>query len=277
MRRSFILVGILLLSTYAKAWVYPEHRQIAVLAIEQLSPQHRQLLDDIWAQIRVGHEARLSESIIDPSHGRESEVLDYASWSAIAGDHSCSPQQMMDIILKTDWILKVDHIATRLQNDLAKAKRESQTINAIRNSDLRLQSADLEYATRAGSNHVHFLLSRDSINWTYEYYIARSLEEGAPLNALGAYSYFHTKALEMAALSREAGLSQEDRSAILLAALANEAFALHFIQDVYAAGHVAGTWEMPLSEKEHMIIIMKWVLKRKLGIINLMCLPEMPI
>jgi hypothetical protein len=37
-------------------------------------------------------------------------------------------------------------------------------------------------------------------------------------------------------------LSPEERSALILAALADEAFALHFLQDSYAAGHIAGTW-----------------------------------
>jgi hypothetical protein len=68
------------------------------------------------------------------------------------------------------------------------------------------------------------------------------LQEGAPLNALGAYAYFHTRALERIAQANNSALSEEQRSAILLAALANEAFALHFIEDVYASGHVAGTW-----------------------------------
>jgi hypothetical protein len=37
-------------------------------------------------------------------------------------------------------------------------------------------------------------------------------------------------------------LLQEERSALILSALADEAFALHFLEDVFASGHVAGTW-----------------------------------
>ncbi|MFQ5962023.1 MAG: hypothetical protein ACE5MG_11565, partial [Candidatus Methylomirabilales bacterium] len=36
--------------------------------------------------------------------------------------------------------------------------------------------------------------------------------------------------------------SPAQRSALALAVLADEAFALHFLEDTYAAGHVAGTW-----------------------------------
>jgi len=247
MVRWLICIGLLVVSLTGKAWVhpdwvYPEHREITVLAIQRLSPEHRRILEDIWAQARVGHEDRLSVPIIDPEHGLDPEVLDLASWPAIAGDHSCSPVQMMDIILVSDWILRVDHIATRLRDDLAKAKREDQTINAIRNSDMRLQRADLDYATRAGTNNVHFLLARTTTEGTAEDYFNESLREGAPLNALGAYAYYHTKAMERLAQAKTPNLTQEQLSAILLAALANEAFALHFIQDTYAAGHVAGTW-----------------------------------
>jgi len=240
--RRLLCMTLLVVSLPVTAWVYPEHRQISVIAIQQLSPEYRRILENMWTQVRIGHEDRLSASILDSGHGLDPEVLDLASWPAIAGDHSCSPEQMMDIILLSDWILRVDHIATRLQDDLAKAKRPDQTVNAIRNSDIRLQRADLDYATRAGTNNVHFLLARTTADETVKDYFNEALREGAPLNALGAYAFYHTKAMERAAQSRTPGLTQEQRSAVLMAALANEAFALHFLQDAFAAGHVAGTW-----------------------------------
>lgn len=252
MVRWLICIGLLVFTMPVRAdeglpgmpdvWVYPEHREITALAINNLDPGHRRTLEYMWAQVRIGYENRLSVSVVDPEHGANPEVLDLASWPAIAGDHSCSPKQMTDIILSSDWILNVDQIAIRLRKDLDRAKRPDQVINAIRNSDIRLQRADLDYATRAGSNNVHFLLEREAVNEGAEEYFLRCLKEGAPLNALGVYAYFHLKALEKVGQSKIPGITQEERSAIFLAALANEAFALHFIEDVYAAGHVAGTW-----------------------------------
>lgn len=143
MVRWLISIGFLIFSLSSKtwsspAWVYPhwvnpdwvylEHRQISLLAIQQLSPEHRKILEEMWAQARIGYEDRLSVSLINPDHGLDPEVLDLASWPAIAGDHSCSPEEMLDIILLSDWILQVDHIATRLRDDLAKAERQDQTI-----------------------------------------------------------------------------------------------------------------------------------------------------
>ncbi len=250
MVRSLLCMALLvLINLPGMAWLYPEHRLITELAIRQLSTEKRQILEYIWSQVRAGHENRLSAFLINPEYGPDTEVLDLASWPAIAGDHSCSPEQMMEIILRSDWILKVDNIAERLRLDLARAGRPDQTINAIRNSDIRLQRADLEYATRAGANNVHFLLERNEVNEQVGEYFARSLAEGAPLNALGMYAYFHTRAMEKAAQVNRPDLTREQKSSILLAALANEAFALHFIQDSYAAGHVAGTWGSTAERK----------------------------
>ncbi|WP_224490944.1 hypothetical protein [Robertkochia flava] len=259
MLRWLLCTGLLILFLPGRAsdgipeatpvWVYPEHREITALAINNLDPDQRTILEQMWAEVRIGYETRLSASAVDPEHGLDSEVLDLASWPAIAGDHSCSPVQLMDIILLSDWILNVDRIATRLRNDLDEAEREDQIINAIRNSDIRLQRADLDYATRAGANNVHFLLERNAVDETAEDYMKRSLQAGAPLNALGAYAFFHTKALEKVTQSKLPNLRQEQRSAILRAALANEAFALHFIEDVFAAGHTAGTWGVAAQRK----------------------------
>ena len=212
------------------------------MAIRGLSQEHQNVLTNMWAQIRHGYEDRLSSSVLNSQHGLDSDVLDFASWPAIAGDHSCSPEQMMEVILQSEWILNVDHIAIQLQNDLLEAKRPDQTVNAIRNSDISLQRVDLDYATRAGANHVHFLLARESVNENMNNYFKRCLDKGAPLNALGAFAYFHSQALKCVSFSKASDLNEKQRSSIYLAALANEAFALHFIEDVFAAGHVAGTW-----------------------------------
>jgi hypothetical protein len=176
------------------------------------------------------------------AQGKKPSCIDWAAWPAIAGDHSCSAEKMVQTILTTGWILKVADIAAVLKHDLADAKNRSQHINALRDSDNRLQRADEAYATRAGANNVHFLLARLRIDEGGLDYVTRCLHEGAELNALGAYAWYHLSALEQAArLSREP-LTPAEHAALALAVLANEAFALHFLQDAYAAGHVAGTW-----------------------------------
>ncbi|WP_448700556.1 hypothetical protein ACFGVR_01180 [Mucilaginibacter sp. AW1-3] len=239
---SFALIIILLGSNQSFGWVYPEHRQIALLAIQNLDPRYRAILDKLWAEASVGYTNRLTTSIIDPKQGLRPTKIDYAAWTAIGGDHSCSPEMMLNTVLRSDWILKVAAVTAQLKADLANAKNRSQRINALRNSDINLQKADLEYATRAGSNNVHFLLARPKVDEKLSEYLTACLTAGSPLNALGAYSWYHTSALQKAARYANESLSPKEKSALILAALADEAFALHFLEDVYSAGHIAGTW-----------------------------------
>src|SRR6476646_3033132 len=89
------------------AWVYPEHRDIAVLAVETLDPERRALFDRVWSSARIGHEMRLCEKVADAEQGVTPACIDWAALSGIAGDHSCSSAQMMDTVDNTEWILKI--------------------------------------------------------------------------------------------------------------------------------------------------------------------------
>ena len=226
----------------ASAWVYFEHRAIALYAIKMMSAEDRALFEKLWAEARRGYESRLTETIIDTAQGRHPSHLDYASWAAISGDHSCSPENLLFNVLKTDWILNVADISAQLDLNIQESKNNSQRINFLHQSDIRLQRADPEYATRAGSNNVHFLLPRPNVGTERLDYLKECLSPGAALNALGAYAWFHLSAMMKASRYAHENLSPEKKSALILSALADEAFALHFLEDVFAAGHIAGTW-----------------------------------
>lgn len=242
LHKKLFLIVLILVATTTNAWVYPEHRQIALIAIQNLSPQNRELLDKLWSEARKGYEARLTGSVIDASQGRKPTKLDYAAWFAISGDHSCSPQNLLYNVLQTDWILNVADVAAQLNIGIENSKTPIQHINVLRSSDIDFQKADPEYATRAGSNNIHFLLARPEVSTDATKYLAACLASGAELNALGAYAWFHTSAMLKAGRYAEKNLTADEKSALILAALAEEAFALHFLQDAYAAGHIAGTW-----------------------------------
>ena len=227
--------------TTTNAWVYPEHRDIMLLAIQKLSVEYRSALDALWFEARKGYEFRLTEAVIDARQSTNPTHLDYASWPAISGDHSCSAKNMLHNVLETDWILKVADITAQLKIDIANAKDRGERINALRKSDLDLQSADPEYATRAGSNNVHFLLPLANISVGIEQYLYQCLSPETELNAIGTYMWYHSRALFKISKINSDNFTTEERSKIILSALADEAFALHFLQDVFAAGHVAGT------------------------------------
>jgi hypothetical protein len=254
----------------AFAWVYPEHREIALLAVRDLDAPRRAVFDGLWRDARITQEKRLCEQGADAAQGLAPSCIDWAALSAIAGDHSCSSQQMTATVLESDWILVVADVAAQLKLDLSKIdvlppvsqapgskdlvtdlRRRVQSeaaraarINALRTSDNRLQHADPKLATRAASNNAHFLLPRPSTGVSGKEYAQLVLKSGSEVSALGVYAWYHLSALQKAtrlANERER-LAPEERQALVRAMLFDEAFALHFLEDVFAAGHVAGTW-----------------------------------
>jgi hypothetical protein len=104
----------------ALAFVYPEHRDIAALAVARLDAQRKAGLDELWHEARMAHEKRLCEQAADGTQGVAPVCIDWAALSAIAGDHSCSSQDLTAIVLESSWILAVADVAARLKIDLSK-------------------------------------------------------------------------------------------------------------------------------------------------------------
>jgi hypothetical protein len=263
---------LLLLALPAFAWVYPEHRDIALLGVQTLDGKRGAQFQALWLEARAGHEARLCERSADDSQGLAPPCIDWAAMPAIAGDHSCSSRDMLDVVLNTEWILGVADVAAQLKEDLARVpvvpsseqserddsaasvrypdfarriqggKMRAERQNALRVSDIRLQRTDPAYATRAGANNAHFLLARPTTAIDPDDYAHLTIGPGAELNAIGVYSFYHLSALQKAQRLANEKLTAGQRSALTRAMLADEAFALHFLEDTFAAGHVAGTW-----------------------------------
>lgn len=225
-----------------RAWVYPEHERITLLAVQGLHPERRGELDQLWSSARLGFEKRLCAGVADSAQSAKPSCLDWTAWPAIAGDHSCSGADMLSTILESGWILDVAAIAAELRGHLAGAGKPSKRVNVLRSSDIQFQHADPGYATRAASNNVHFLLARPGPETTGAEYARLSVTAGSELNAVGGYAFYHLAALQQASRLSAARMEGEQRARLARAVLANEAFALHFLEDAFAAGHVAGTW-----------------------------------
>jgi hypothetical protein len=266
-----LIVGFaisLCLSNTAHAWVYSEHREIALQAVENLDAEHRADFDRLWIDSRTGFEKRLCENAADSEQGLKTDCLDWAAFSAIAGDHSCSSKEMLEYILTEDWLLEVAHISAELKSKLAvipveefkrkdglfsdsdetvldqikKEQNRANRLNALRAADNQLLNADPQYASRAGSNSAHFLIARPESKTTNVEYAKLALYPGSELNAMGVYVWYHITALQKASrLANEPQLTQKQRQTLTRSMLADEAFALHFLEDIFAAGHVAGT------------------------------------
>jgi hypothetical protein len=266
--RTSLCLTLLVTTSSALAWIYPEHRDLALLAVEKLDPDRSMVFSQLWREARVGYEGRFCSRGADSDQGLAPDCIDWAALSAIAGDHSCSGAQMLETVSQSSWILSLADVASQLkvdlgripvmapadqieltsdlgtdvQNRFAAESRRADRVNALRTADTRMQRVDVEYATRAGANNAHFLLARSGTSQSGLDYADTTLVVDAEVNAIGVYSWYHLSALQKASRLATEDLSADERSALIRAALFDEAFALHFLEDVFASGHVAGTW-----------------------------------
>ncbi|HEY2458604.1 MAG TPA: hypothetical protein VGI13_14975, partial [Candidatus Acidoferrum sp.] len=146
---------VLLQLETAFGWVFPEYRDIAVLALQRLSPEQQASFQKLWSEARAGHESPLCEKAGDAAQAPRPDCIDYAAWTAISGDHSCSARDMLTIVHDAPWIVGVARVSARLKTQLAAAQRRDQHVNAVRDSDMALQRTDPDYVTRASSYNAH--------------------------------------------------------------------------------------------------------------------------
>lgn len=274
----FVVIASLGASIVAEpvfAWVYPEHRDISILAVQNLDPARRAIFDDLWREARQTYEQRLCEQGADVEQGLKPACIDWAALAAIAGDHSCSSREMSGIVLESKWILAVADVAAKLKVDLARIavlppsaqlpgdqgpivdfrrQIESETAraarsNSLRTADIRLQRADPDYAMRAQSNNAHFLLARPHTDISPQEYFDLTMRAGSDINAMGAWGRYHLRAMQKATRLAKDNLAPEERQALARSMLFDEGFALHFLQDIFSAGHVAGDWGSPAQRK----------------------------
>jgi len=230
----------LLIGLPAAAFVYSEHRAIAGAAIAGLSPERAAVLARLWALARVSHEDRLCADPFTGPDGLGLPCVDLAAWSAIGGDHSCSPQELLAQVLESATVLKHGKIAAAEAQALATALRDSQRRNAAATAQIAMARAEPEYATRAGANNVHFLLPREG-GEDFLDYLDDALDSSSEANSAAAYFLYHGAAMVLAARTDPAATGPEAAASARLI-LALEAFAEHFLEDMFAAGHVAGSW-----------------------------------
>ena len=228
-----------LFKTPAEAFVFPEHREIAGTAIAGLSPERAATLVKLWAAARQGYEVRLCAEPWTGDDGLELPCVDYAAWSAIAGDHSCSPEALLASILQGGLVLKIQEVAADEEEALDEAVRDSQRRNAVTTAQIALARIDPTYASSAGANNAHFLLPRHGDDVLD--YLDAALRTTAEPNSAATYFYFHGAAMVLAAQS-DPNEPAADAAARARRILALEAFADHFLEDMFAAGHVAGSW-----------------------------------
>ena len=117
------LIAALVLGTLphkALGFVYPEHRQLSLLAVQQMDAERRAVFDRLWQEARGGDEQRFCAAGADTEQGIAPSCIDWAALSAIAGDHSCSSREMFGTARSAPWILQVADVGAQLKEDLAR-------------------------------------------------------------------------------------------------------------------------------------------------------------
>jgi hypothetical protein len=238
----------------AAAWIWPEHRDIAAEALRELPARERATLDAMWTQVREVGGKQLCTGIVDPGAEPsfklaefmkadwEKVCVDFASFPALAADHSCSAADLWADVAKEPWAVKVVWVAARTKARLAAAANAAQREDVWNLSHLAMQYVDPRYLTRAEGNNAHFLVPRAPVEAkeTLDGYLERVLSPAADINATGLYADYHMLALRLAALYHAAPASE--RADLARRALVAEGVALHFLEDSFSSGHYAATW-----------------------------------
>jgi hypothetical protein len=246
---SFIALTGMLWAAPARAWIWPEHRDIAVTAIQGLPSAERAQLETLWASLKVEAGPQLCRTLVNQGATPQSAFgdwsaicLDFPSYPALGGDHSCSTADLRAVTESEEWGLRVAWVAEWSKKRLAEAPNDAARNDAWNKSHLAMQFVDPRYLTRAASNNAHFLSPREPVTdaETLEAYASRALAPDMAINATAIYVQYHAIALRLAAQWRVAPAAA--RPDLARRALLAEGIALHFLEDSFSAGHYAATW-----------------------------------
>jgi hypothetical protein len=240
---------VALLPAPASAWIWPEHRDIAATALNDLPAAQRKTLDAMWSDAQKLGGKQVCAKMVDPGaqpdtkYGEWDKVcVDFASFPALAADHSCSADELWADVSREQWAVKVVWVAARTKEKLASSTSAAQHEDVWSLSHLAMQYVDPRYLTRAEGNNAHFLVPRAPVQAkeNLDGYLDRVLLPATEINATGLYTEYHMLALRLAALYDAAPASEKPELA--RRALVAEGVALHFLEDSFSSGHYAATW-----------------------------------
>jgi hypothetical protein len=235
----------------------PEHAQITAEATRELDASERRVLEALWGAARRGSATHLCAGLERAPADEDGAVacLGFADLPSVAGDHSCSPEELLHEVTQDTWLQDVVQVGNVTERRIRDARSFSARINAWSRSNLLLERVDDQYASRATSNEGHFVPTAPP-GQALDDYLREAVQANVPLNATGLYVVFHLTALRFAAAyaeepeagpGGEVGPSRREHWARL--ALLSESFAIHFLEDSFAAGHTVGTWGGPAMMK----------------------------
>lgn len=254
MRRLVAALTVVLLalaSSPAGAWTEAEHLRIGRRAIAELSWGQRdvsRVLEDAWRTLR--RDGTLAPSLCGLARTSDADCVGLPALPMLAADHACTVDDLRATVAEA-WSLEVVRIAREAMSkvdDIDFDRRDPEDaanhrLQVRREIDVELQTVDPSYIGRATDNTAHFVLTRRGESETLAAFVARVVGTGKAANATALYLYFHAIALRAAVLASEA--RPPDALPFVRSAFIHEAYALHFLEDAFSAGHLVGT---PMDE-----------------------------
>ncbi len=231
--------GALATAADARAWYFPEHVIIAHDGVMQLPPQLRDVLRDAVARSRdqgltlcarvdvpleeIGQPKAVDTGMIHSEVGVD--CVPYAVLPALAGDHSSSAAELRTVLTTKKGIELTSAVAYewgRFQAAIARLPNASlERMSFVHALDVDLYFIDPGYELRAQATHAHFVDSGRPVDDVLRAAVAGNLD-----NSLAQFLAHHLRSLELAAHGAVAD------------AFLEHAFAMHLLQDAFAAGHL---------------------------------------
>lgn len=229
----------------ARAWYFPEHAVLTREGLMQLPPELREAIRSavvaasregyrFCADIEVPFEKvanakRLTTKMISVSSSVD--CVPYGAIAALAADHSSSASELGAVLRGPKGIEIVSAAAFEWQRFNESLERLPNTsherMSFVHGLDVAFYFVDPGYERRAQGTRAHFADSRSLAA------LVQAAEAGDIDNALGQFLTHHTRSLQLASHGK------------LAEALLEHGFALHFVEDAFAAGHLIGTsWDV---------------------------------
>jgi hypothetical protein len=226
----------------ARAWYFPEHVALEHDGVMQLPPELREILKGAVARARdegMNLCARVDVPLDEVAQRKtvdtrmvHSEIgvdcVPYSVLPALAGDHAGSAAELRTVLTTKKGIEITSVVAyewSRFEAALTRLPNWSlERMSFVHALDVALYFVDPGYELRAQATHAHFGDGGRRI----EEVLTRA-EAGTIDNSLAQFLAHHLRSLGLAA-----------RGSVSEAVL-EHAFAMHFLQDAFAAGHLVLT------------------------------------
>ena len=238
---AFVLtfLAALLAAPRAQGWYFPEHAVLTGDGHATLPPEIRAVIADAVAAARkeglaicertdVGLEDVLTDTpLATPMIRTPASVscVPYVALPGLAGDHANDVAELRTVLASPKGIELVSAVAyewRRFRESARRGKTSLDRMSFVHDLDVALYFLDSDYVTRARATRSHF---RD-VGRSFETVLRDLAADGRIDDVLSRFVFHHSRSLILAATSRH------------VEALLEHAFAIHFLEDAFASGHL---------------------------------------